>query len=159
MLSTERVVEVGRLLAQALSSSGWARGATPKLGMAGLNPHAGEGGLFGDDEVQVLRPAIDTLKQEGIDVSDPIPADSVFRMAAEGVFDGVIAHYHDQALIPVKLVDFGDSANVTLGLSLPRCSPDHGTAFDIAGKGVAHDGGMRSALRWAERFSSPKSSE
>lgn len=144
-LTPERIVEVTRLLHEALQDQlGLVR---PRLALAALNPHAGEGGLMGDEEARVLAPAVEACRAEGIDLSGPVPADAVFRRAVEGAFEGVVALYHDQALIPVKLLGFGDAVNVTLGLVAPRTSPDHGTAFDIAGRGLARPHGMLGALR------------
>jgi 4-hydroxythreonine-4-phosphate dehydrogenase len=125
---------------------------SPRLALAGLNPHAGEEGLLGEEDVRVLRPAIDAARARGIDVSGPHPADTVFVRAARGEFDAVIACYHDQGLIPVKLLAFGESVNVTLGLPIIRTSVDHGTAFDIAGKGVADASSMITATLLAARL-------
>ena len=110
--------------------------ARPRIAVAGLNPHAGEHGLFGHEEEQVISPAIEACRARGIDVSGPYPGDTVFVRARRGEFDVVVACYHDQGLIPVKLVAFGQAVNVTLGLPIIRTSVDHGTAFDIAGKGL-----------------------
>ena len=115
--------------------------------MAGLNPHAGEHGLFGDEEERVLAPAIAACRARGVDVSGPFPGDTVFLRATRGEFDVVVACYHDQGLIPVKLVAFGRAVNVTLGLPIVRTSVDHGTAFDIAGRGQADAGSMVAAVR------------
>jgi len=126
--------------------------ARPRVAVAGLNPHAGEGGAFGDEEARIVAPAVARLRAEGIDARGPFPPDSVFFRAAAGEFDVVVALHHDQGLIPVKLLDavLGDSAvNVTLGLPFVRTSPDHGVAWDLAGKGRASDGSMRAALRMA----------
>jgi len=126
--------------------------AHPRIAVAGVNPHAGEGGAFGDEEARIVAPAVARLRAAGVDARGPFPPDSVFFRAAGGEFDGVVALYHDQGLIPVKLLDavLGDSAvNVTLGLPFVRTSPDHGVAWDIAGKGQASDRSMRAALRMA----------
>jgi 4-hydroxythreonine-4-phosphate dehydrogenase len=120
-----------------------------RIAVAGINPHAGESGMFGREEEDILRPAVQTCQSEGLRVSGPHPADSLYYRAQSGEFDVVIAPYHDQGLIPVKLIAHGESANVTLGLPYIRTSPDHGTAFDIAGKGIADPFGMRAALRQA----------
>ena len=125
---------------------------TPRIAVAGLNPHAGEKGLFGHEEEQVIRPAIAACREQGIDVSGPFPADTVFVRAHRGEFDVVVACYHDQGLIPVKLVAFGQAVNVTLGLPIIRTSVDHGTAFDIAGKGVADPESMIAAVLLAARL-------
>jgi 4-hydroxythreonine-4-phosphate dehydrogenase len=114
----------------------------PRLAVAGLNPHAGEQGLMGDEEEQVFRPAIEAARARGITIDGPIPGDTVFVRAVRGEFDAVIASYHDQGLIPVKLLAFGRAVNVTLGLPIIRTSVDHGTAFDIAGKGIADPSSM-----------------
>lgn len=127
--------------------------ARPRLALAGLNPHAGEGGLLGVEEQEVFAPALDVCRARGVDVSGPIPADSVFRRAVGGEFDAVIACYHDQGLAPMKLIAFGQAVNVTLGLPIVRTSVDHGTAFDVAGRGVADPSGMIAAVRLAARLS------
>lgn len=121
----------------------------PKIAVAGLNPHAGENGRFGDEEARIIRPAIDMARHAGIQVTGPYPADTLFRRAAQGEFDGVVAMYHDQALIPVKLLAFDQAVNVTLGLPIIRTSVDHGTAFDIVGKNRADPGSMKAAIRLA----------
>ena len=126
--------------------------ARPRLALAGLNPHAGEGGLLGNEEQEVFAPVVERCRARGIDVSDPVPADVVFRRAAEGEFDAVIACYHDQGLLPIKLLAFGRAVNVTLGLPIVRTSVDHGTGFDIAGKGVADPAAMIAAVRLAARL-------
>ena len=124
----------------------------PRIAVAGLNPHAGEHGLFGCEEADVIVPAIEACRRRGIDVSGPFPADTVFVRARRGEFDVVIACYHDQGLIPVKLVAFGKAVNVTIGLPIVRTSVDHGTAFDIAGKGVADPESMVAAVLLAARL-------
>ena len=137
-----------------------ARGATSspraasagRIAVAGLNPHAGEHGLFGDEETRVIAPAIAACRARGVDVSGPYPADTIFVRASRGEFDVVVACYHDQGLIPVKLLAFGEAVNVTLGLPIIRTSVDHGTAFDIAGKGVADAGSMIAAVKLAARL-------
>jgi 4-hydroxythreonine-4-phosphate dehydrogenase len=126
--------------------------ASPRIGVAGLNPHAGEHGLFGREEEEAIAPAIAACRALGIDVSGPFPADTIFVRATRGEFDVVVACYHDQGLIPVKLIAFGQAVNVTLGLPIIRTSVDHGTAFDIAGKGVADPGSMIAAIRLAARL-------
>jgi 4-hydroxythreonine-4-phosphate dehydrogenase len=122
------------LTAQELPRFGIAR---PRLALAGLNPHAGEEGVLGDEEQRVLGPAVRGARERGIDIAGPFPGDTIFVRASRGEFDAVIACYHDQGLIPVKLLAFGHSVNVTLGLPIVRTSVDHGTAFDIAGKNIA----------------------
>lgn len=124
----------------------------PRIAMAGLNPHAGEGGLIGDEDARVLRPAIDAARARDMDIQGPFPGDTVFVRASRGEFDAVIACYHDQGLIPVKLLAFGRAVNVTLGLPIIRTSVDHGTAFDIAGKGVADPSSMVEATLLAARL-------
>lgn len=126
--------------------------ARPRLALAGLNPHAGEDGLIGGEERKVFAPAVASCRSRGIDVSGPIPADAVFRRAAAGEFDAVVACYHDQGLVPVKLIAFGKAVNVTLGLPIVRTSVDHGTGFDIAGQGVADPSAMIAAVRLAARL-------
>ena len=126
--------------------------ARPRIAVAGLNPHAGEHGLFGHEEEIAIRPAIEACRARGVDVSGPCPGDTVFVRARRGDFDIVVACYHDQGLIPVKLVAFGQAVNVTLGLPIVRTSVDHGTAFDIAGKGVADPESMLAAVLLAARL-------
>lgn len=121
----------------------------PRIGVAGLNPHAGEDGQFGDEEQRIIGPAILLAQEAGIQCSGPIPADTMFLRAVRGEFDGVVAMYHDQGLIPVKLLAFNTAVNVTLGLPIIRTSPAHGTAFDIAGKGIADPSSFRSAVQIA----------
>ena len=125
----------------------------PKLAVAGLNPHAGENGVIGDEDDRVLRPGVERARARGVDIQGPIPGDTVFVRAVRGKsggeFDCVIACYHDQGLIPVKLLAFGSAVNVTIGLPIIRTSVDHGTAFDIAGKGIAHPGSMIAAVKLA----------
>jgi 4-hydroxythreonine-4-phosphate dehydrogenase len=125
---------------------------SPRLAMAGLNPHAGEDGLMGDEEQRVLRPAVEAAQARGIVIDGPFPADTVFVRAVRGEFDAVIAGYHDQGLIPVKLLAFGRAVNVTLGLPIIRTSVDHGTAFDIAGRGIADPSSMIEAVLLAARL-------
>jgi len=126
--------------------------AQPRLAVAGLNPHAGEDGLLGPEEQRVLRPAIESARKRGLDVQGPFPGDTVFGRAVRGEFDAVIACYHDQGLIPVKLLAFGRAVNVTLGLPIIRTSVDHGTAFDIAGKNLADPSSMIEATLLAARL-------
>jgi len=126
--------------------------AAPRIAVAGLNPHAGEHGLFGNEDADVIAPAVAACRARGVDVRGPFPADTVFVRARRGEFDVVIACYHDQGLIPVKLVAFGRAVNVTLGLPIVRTSVDHGTAFDIAGKGIADPESMIAATLLAARL-------
>lgn len=126
--------------------------ATPRIAVAGLNPHAGEGGLFGDEEIRIIKPAVDAARAEGIDASGPWPGDTVYMQARKGRFDVVVAQYHDQGLIPVKYLGLEKGVNITLGLPFVRTSPDHGTAFDIAGRGIADPASFRTALAYARRL-------
>lgn len=137
LLRTEELVRIGTLLAEFLCRTGT---AAPRLAVAGLNPHNGESGAFGDEESRIIAPAVSLLQQAlpYAAVCGPCVPDCVYRDAAEGLYDAVLAPYHDQALIPLKLLDFDSGVNATLGLPRLRCSPDHGTAFGIAGKGVAN---------------------
>jgi 4-hydroxythreonine-4-phosphate dehydrogenase len=121
----------------------------PRLALTGLNPHAGEEGRMGREEIEIIAPAIARLRDEGIDATGPHPADSLFSRHMLGSFDVAIAMYHDQALIPLKALDFDAGVNMTLGLPIVRTSPDHGTAFAIAGKGTASPGAMIAAIRMA----------
>ena len=130
---------------------------TPRLAVAGLNPHAGEGGVLGDEEGRVIEPAVIAMRGRGIDVSGPVPGDTVFVRATRGEFDCVIACYHDQGLIPVKLTAFGRAVNVTLGLPIVRTSVDHGTAFDIAGQDKADASSMIEAVRLAAQLARARS--
>jgi len=126
--------------------------ARPRLAMAGLNPHAGEAGLLGDEEEHVLGPAVRAAVARGVSIEGPFPADTLFVRAARGEYDCVVACYHDQGLIPVKLLAFGRAVNVTLGLPIVRTSVDHGTAFDIAGKGLADPSSLVEAVLLAARL-------
>jgi 4-hydroxythreonine-4-phosphate dehydrogenase len=126
----------------------------PRLALAGLNPHAGEHGLMGTEDDDVLAPAVEACRARGVRVDGPFPADTVFVRAMRGEFDAVIACYHDQGLIPIKLVAFGSAVNVTLGLPIIRTSVDHGTAFDIAGRGIADPSSMIAAITLAARLAS-----
>ena len=126
--------------------------AHPRVAVAGLNPHAGEGGLFGREEIEIIAPAIAAARAEGIDASGPWPGDTVFMAARTGKFDVVVAQYHDQGLIPVKYLGLDKGVNVTLGLPFVRTSPDHGTAFDIAGQGIASPDSLIAALRMARQL-------
>jgi 4-phospho-D-threonate 3-dehydrogenase / 4-phospho-D-erythronate 3-dehydrogenase len=138
------IIEKVRLLDREFRALGF---SNPKIGCAALNPHAGEAGAFGFEEQNIIQPALEELRAEGITVEGPIAPEVIFRRAAsEKIWDVILAMYHDQAMIPLKLIDFDRSANVTLGLPLIRTSPDHGTAFDIAGKGIANPGSMRYAI-------------
>lgn len=124
----------------------------PRLAVAGLNPHAGEGGVMGSEDQTLIAPVIQHLKREGISITGPLPADTMFHAAARAHYDAAICMYHDQALIPIKTLDFDRGVNVTLGLPIIRTSPDHGTAFDIAGKGIANPTSLIEALRLADKM-------
>jgi 4-hydroxythreonine-4-phosphate dehydrogenase len=152
LLTLELLGGIIDLTAQALPRFGIRR---PRLALAGLNPHAGEEGLLGDEEVRVLTPAVEAARSRGIAIDGPFPGDTIFARATRGEFDAVIACYHDQGLIPVKLLAFGRAVNVTLGLPIVRTSVDHGTAFDIAGKGIAEPSSMVEAVLLAARLSKP----
>lgn len=128
----------------------------PRIGVAALNPHAGEGGLFGDEEQRILVPAIRQARLHRIQVSGPHPADTLFGKAVRGEYDGIVAMYHDQGLIPLKLVAFGTCVNLTIGLPIIRTSVDHGTAYDIAGKGIADPGSLIEAIKLAARLAIKK---
>jgi 4-hydroxythreonine-4-phosphate dehydrogenase len=143
------------LTARELPRFGYPRA---RIAIAGLNPHAGEHGVIGSEDDAVLRPAVEAARGRGIDASGPWPADTVFPRAARGEFDAVIACYHDQGLIPVKLLAFGRAVNVTLGLPIVRTSVDHGTAFDIAGRGVADPSSLVEAILLAARLARPAGS-
>ncbi len=154
-VTAERVMHVARVTHAALARDfGVAR---PRLAMAGLNPHAGEGGGIGREEIEVLAPAAAALRSEGIDISDPKPADTLFHPEARRAYDAVICMYHDQALIPVKTIDFWGGVNVTLGLPIVRASPDHGTGFDIAGRGIARPDSLIAAIRLADEIAARRS--
>ena len=148
-LTRDGLLKTLRIAAAGLPAFGL---ATPRLGVAGLNPHAGEDGLLGTEERDVMAPAIAAARAEGIDASGPFPADTLFVRAARGEFDAVVAAYHDQGLVPVKLLAFGRAVNVTLGLPIVRTSVDHGTAFDIARKGIADEGSLVEAILLAARL-------
>lgn len=149
LLTPALVGDTIRLTAEALPRFGIAR---PRLALAGLNPHAGESGVLGTEDDAVLAPAIAAARAAGIDVRGPFPADTVFVRASRGEFDCVLACYHDQGLIPVKLLAFGQAVNVTIGLPIIRTSVDHGTAFDIAGRGIADAGSMIEAVKLAAQL-------
>ncbi|MBI4516461.1 MAG: 4-hydroxythreonine-4-phosphate dehydrogenase PdxA [Deltaproteobacteria bacterium] len=130
----------------------WFGCARPRIAVCGLNPHAGEAGLFGDEEGKVIAPAVGCARRRGIQALGPLPADTVFAPAARGEYDAVVCMYHDQGLAPFKLLHFKDGVNVTLGLPFVRTSPDHGTAYDIAGKGIADAASMVAAIQLAARL-------
>jgi 4-hydroxythreonine-4-phosphate dehydrogenase len=145
LLRTDEIVRVGRLLRDFLRAR---LGREPRIAVAGLNPHAGEDGKFGDEEQKIIKPAVAKLAESG-SFTGPLSPDTVFHRAASGEFDGVLCMYHDQGLIPLKLLAFDTGVNLTLGLPFPRTSPDHGTAFDIAGKGRADHRSMLAAIKLA----------
>ncbi len=149
LLTTPLLVSLIDLTHRSLPQFGY---PNPRIAVAGLNPHAGEHGLMGEEDDAVIAPAVAQCRSLGIDVIGPVPGDTVFLRAVRGEFDVVVATYHDQGLIPVKLLAFGSSVNVTLGLPLVRTSVDHGTAFDIAGKGLADASSMVSATTLAARL-------
>ena len=146
-LTIEKVVTSGLVTAQALRKDFGI--ASPRLAVAALNPHAGEGGALGREEIEIIAPAVRALKDLGVDAFGPAPADSLFHPAARLGYDGVLCMYHDQALIPVKMLDFWGGVNITLGLPIVRTSPDHGTGFDIAGRGVARPDSLIAAIKLA----------
>jgi 4-hydroxythreonine-4-phosphate dehydrogenase len=148
-LTADLVSKIIRLTAREMPRFGWSRA---RIGLSGLNPHAGEDGVIGQEEKNVLIPAVERCRGESIDVTGPWPGDTIFTRAVSGEFDVVIACYHDQGLIPVKLIAFGQAVNVTLGLPIIRTSVDHGTAFDIAGRGVANPESMIQAVLLAARL-------
>jgi 4-hydroxythreonine-4-phosphate dehydrogenase len=151
-LDRELIVTTGRIVDRDLRERfGIVR---PRLAIAGLNPHAGEDGALGAEDIGVVRPAVDRLRQDGIDARGPLPADTMFHDAARASYDAALAMYHDQALIPIKTLAFDHAVNVTLGLPFVRTSPDHGTAFDIAGTGMADPSSLIAAIRLAARLAS-----
>jgi 4-hydroxythreonine-4-phosphate dehydrogenase len=147
MLTTDAIVAAARTTAVALRRDFGI--AQPRLAVAGLNPHAGEQGALGDEEATIIAPAIAALRADGIEVSGPWPPDTMFTAAARSRYDAAICMYHDQALIPLKTLDMERGVNVTLGLPIVRTSPDHGTAYDIAGKGIANPASLIAAIRLA----------
>jgi 4-hydroxythreonine-4-phosphate dehydrogenase len=149
-LTMELIVQTARITAFDLANRFGI--AKPRLAIAGLNPHAGEGGAMGLEDERVVRPAVDMLRAEGIDAIGPLPADTLFHARARTAYDAAICMYHDQALIPAKALAFDEAVNVTLGLPFIRTSPDHGTAFDIAGKGIARPDSLIAALKLARRL-------
>ena len=145
LLSGPEILRVGKLLGDFLKARGIAR---PRIAVAGLNPHAGENGDLGREEIEIIAPAVAELALIG-DFQGPFAPDTVFHRAMEGEFDGVLCMYHDQGLIPLKLHAFHEGVNVTLGLPFVRTSPDHGTAFEIAGRGIARADSMKAAIHLA----------
>jgi 4-hydroxythreonine-4-phosphate dehydrogenase len=149
-ITRERIEEVAALTCEELPRFGI---RSPRVAVAGLNPHAGEHGVIGAEDDEVIRPGVDACRGRGLDVSGPFPADTVFVRALRGEFDAVVACYHDQGLIPVKMAAFGRAVNVTLGLPIVRTSVDHGTAFDIAGQGMADPSSLIEAVKLAVHLS------
>ncbi len=147
LLTIERIVETGMVTAKALRTDFGI--PAPRLAVAGLNPHAGEDGALGREEVEIIGPACEVMRRLGVDCTGPRPADSLFHEAARLQYDAVLCMYHDQALIPVKMLDFWGGVNITLGLPIVRASPDHGVGYDIAGRGLARADSMIAALRIA----------
>ena len=149
-LSSDLIVTTVRIVAAAMKDRFGL--AHPRLALSGLNPHAGEDGGLGTEEQRIVAPAAEILRREGIEIRGPLPADTMFHDAARKTYDCAICMYHDQALIPIKTIAFDDAVNVTLGLPFVRTSPDHGTAFDIAGTGRANPSSLIAALRLAARM-------
>ena len=155
-LTTDAIVTAGRITANALR---WDFGlARPRLAVAGLNPHAGERGRMGDEDATIIAPAVERLRSEGLHVTGPWSADTMFHAGARAGYDAALCMYHDQALIPIKTLDFSGGVNVTLGLPFVRTSPDHGTAFDIAGQGRADPQSLLSALALAAEMAARRAS-
>jgi 4-phospho-D-threonate 3-dehydrogenase / 4-phospho-D-erythronate 3-dehydrogenase len=148
-ITIPRIMDVVKLTWETLVAT---RTQTPRIALAGVNPHAGENGLFGREEIEILRPAMEALRAEGFPTFGPLPGDTVFLQALQGRFDAVLAMYHDQGFGPMKTVDMANGVNCTLGLPFVRTSPDHGTAFEIAGLGVAEPDSMIAAWELAERL-------
>jgi 4-hydroxythreonine-4-phosphate dehydrogenase len=152
-LTAEKITLAIELAAQSCRDLGLSRA---KIAVCGLNPHAGEGGEFGDEEITTIGPAVEEMRKKGFDVAGPLSGDTVFHYALKGDFDAVVAMYHDQGLAPLKAVAFDSGINWTLGLPFIRTSPDHGTAYDIAGKGIANPGSMIAAIRLAKQLARNK---
>lgn len=150
LLSVEKIVNTGLVTAQALSRDFGV--PAPRLAVASLNPHAGESGALGREEIEIVEPAIRALRELGVDATGPYPTDTLFPEAMRARYDAALCLYHDQALIPVKMLDFWGGVNVTLGLPIVRTSPDHGTAFDIAGRGLARADSLIAAIRLADQI-------
>ncbi len=146
-LTSERIVHTARVTAEALKTDFAIE--RPRLAVAGLNPHAGEGGALGREEIEIVAPAVERLRADGFDVTGPLPPDTMFHAEARARYDAAVCLYHDQGLIPVKTLDFHGGVNITLGLPIVRASPDHGTAFDIAGTGAARPDSLIAALTLA----------
>ncbi len=155
LVTEARIIATARITAEALRRDFGI--AQPRLAIAGLNPHAGEGGGLGDEEIRVIEPAVRALQSEGVDARGPLPADTMFHPEARARYDAAVCMYHDQALIPVKMLDFWGGVNITLGLPIVRTSPDHGTGFDIAGRGLARPESLIAALRAADEIAERRS--
>ena len=153
-LMPEEIIRCGRVTAQALARDFGV--ANPRLAFAGLNPHAGEDGAMGAEEIEIITPALEQLRAEGIDARGPLSADTLFHAAARKTYDAAICMFHDQALIPIKTIDFDGGVNTTLGLPFVRTSPDHGTALDIAGQGTASETSLIAALRLAAEMAAKR---
>jgi 4-hydroxythreonine-4-phosphate dehydrogenase len=153
MITPERITAAVRLADATLRNNGLAR---PRIAVAALNPHAGEGGLFGDEEIRIIRPTVARLADEGIACSGPVPSDVIFLKALRGEYDGVVMMYHDQGQIATKLLGFGQGVTVTAGLKTVFTTPAHGTAFDIVGQGKAETGALEQALRIAARMAAAR---
>ncbi|MEX2530188.1 MAG: 4-hydroxythreonine-4-phosphate dehydrogenase PdxA [Gemmatimonadota bacterium] len=153
-VTTRLLLDQIRLLDEALKGR-W-RIPVPKIGLCGLNPHASDRGLFGDEEATIMEPVVRELQAEGREVVGPLPADTIFLRAVDGTLDAVVSPYHDVGMAVFKTLAFGRGVNTTLGLPFPRTSPDHGTAFDLAGKGLADAGSTLEALRLAARLARPR---
>ena len=149
-LTTDRILETARVMLSALKLDFGLK--APRLALTGLNPHAGEGGALGREEIEIINPAAEQLRSEGFDVTDAQPADTLFHAEARQSYDAVLAMYHDQGLIPVKTLDFHGGVNITLGLPFIRTSPDHGTAFGIAGQGIARPDSLIAAIKKAREL-------
>lgn len=156
-LSTDKIVAAGRIAAAALVRDFAI--ARPRLAVAALNPHAGEGGTLGREEIEIIAPAVAALRASGIAAEGPAPADTLFHLAARRRYDAVLCMYHDQALIPLKTIDFAGGVNVTLGLPFIRTSPDHGTALDIAGSGKADPASLVAALKLASEMAARRAAQ
>nr|WP_315049579.1 4-hydroxythreonine-4-phosphate dehydrogenase PdxA [uncultured Brevundimonas sp.] len=154
LVTAERIARTARVVHESLKRD--FQIASPRLAMAALNPHAGEGGALGLQELEILIPTAERLRAEGVDISDPRPADTLFHDEARRTYDAAICMYHDQALIPVKTLDFWGGVNATLGLPIIRTSPDHGTGFDIAGKGLARADSLIAAIRLASEMAAAR---
>jgi 4-hydroxythreonine-4-phosphate dehydrogenase len=149
-ITADLIVRTGRIVARDLRKRFDI--PAPRLAVAGLNPHAGENGALGSEDDSIVAPAVESLRREGIAAVGPLPADTMFHARARKGYDAALAMYHDQALIPIKTIAFDEAVNVTLGLPFVRTSPDHGTAFDIAGRGAARPDSLLAAIRLAHRL-------